>query len=104
MVELNFDLMKTIKSLQADLQSFKDDNINERKNKKEINKSLLRNMMGVNSHGQPTHSTNNSKEVYHLKRMRSPREEGREENTPKLIERDYHSLSSYNSLFPCRKR
>ena len=27
-VELNFDLMKTIQSLQADLQTFKDDNMN----------------------------------------------------------------------------
>ena len=28
-VELNYDLMKTIQSLQAKLQSFKDDNLNE---------------------------------------------------------------------------
>ena len=30
MVELNSYLMKTIQSLQLDLQSFKDDNINKR--------------------------------------------------------------------------
>ena len=30
-VELNFDILKTIQSLQVDLQSFKDDNLNERK-------------------------------------------------------------------------
>ena len=30
-VELNFDMMKTIESLQADLQSFRDDNMNQRK-------------------------------------------------------------------------
>ena len=33
-VELNSDLMKTIQSLQANLQSFKYDNMNERKEKK----------------------------------------------------------------------
>ena len=29
-VELNFDLMKTIQRMQEDLQSFKHDNMNER--------------------------------------------------------------------------
>ena len=36
-VELNSDLMKTIQSLQVDLQIFKYDNMNERKEHKEIN-------------------------------------------------------------------
>ena len=31
LVELNSDIMKTIQSLQVDLQSFRDDNLNERK-------------------------------------------------------------------------
>ena len=30
-VELNSDIMKTIQSLHAELQSFRDDNLNERK-------------------------------------------------------------------------
>ena len=40
-VELNYDIMKTIQSLQADLQSLKDDNLNERKEQQEINEALL---------------------------------------------------------------
>ena len=40
-VELNSDIMKTIQSLQADLQSFKDDNLNERKEQQAINEALL---------------------------------------------------------------
>ena len=46
MVELNSDLMKTIQSMQEDLHSFKDDNMNERKEKHAINEALMRNMMG----------------------------------------------------------
>ena len=44
-VELNSNLMKMIQSLQEDLQRFKDDNMNERKEKQVINESLLQNMM-----------------------------------------------------------
>ena len=40
-VELNSDILKTIQSLQANLQSFKDDNMNERKEHQVINESLL---------------------------------------------------------------
>ena len=40
-VELNSDILKTIQSLQADLQSFKDDNMNERKEQQVINEDLL---------------------------------------------------------------
>ena len=61
-------------------------------------------MAGVKPHGNPTHSTNKSKEGYHKKRTSSSKEEGREEHTAELLERDYHSLSSNNSLSPCRKR
>ena len=78
--------------------------MNERKEVKGINEHLLRNMIGVNPHGQPTHSTNNCKEGYHLKRTSNPGEEGREEHTPKVLERDYHSLSNDNSISPCKKR
>ena len=69
--------MKTIYSLQEDLHSFKDDNMNERKEQKEINEYLLLNLTRVNLHGQPTHSTNKSKENYHHKRRTSrTKEEG----------------------------
>ena len=64
MVELNFDLMKTI-------QSFKYDNINERREQKEINEALLRNLKGVNPHRQATQSTKKYKENYHHKRITS---------------------------------
>ena len=43
--ELNFDILKTTQSLQADLHSFKDDNMNEIKEQEEINEGLLHNMM-----------------------------------------------------------
>ena len=55
-VELNYDILKTIQSLQADLPSFKDDNLNERKKHQEINEALLRNMMGGSPQGKYTHS------------------------------------------------
>ena len=45
-VELNSDILKTIQSIQADLQSFRDDNMNERKEQQAIDKALLRNMTG----------------------------------------------------------
>jgi len=45
-VELNFDILKTIQSLQVDLHSFKDDNMNEIKEKHAINEALMWNMMG----------------------------------------------------------
>ena len=41
MVELNYDILKTIQSLEADLQIFKDDNMNEIKEQQEINEGLL---------------------------------------------------------------
>ena len=70
-VELDYDIMKTIQSLQADLQSFRDDNLNERKEQQEINEALLRNMMGGSSEGKPTHSTNR------FNPTTNPREEGK---------------------------
>ena len=43
------------------------------------------------------------KEFCH-KRASSPKEEGKEEHTPEPPERDYHSLSSDNSLSSYRKK
>ena len=40
-VILNSDIMKTIQSLQEDLQSFRDENLNEKKEKKKINEALM---------------------------------------------------------------
>ena len=39
--ELNSNIMKTIQSLQAYLHSFRDDNLNERKENQEINEAFL---------------------------------------------------------------
>ena len=78
--------------------------MDERKDKKEINESLLQNMTGENPHGQNTHSTNKYTEGYHQKRTNGPREEGREKHTSQIPKRDYHSISSDNSLSPYRKR
>ena len=44
-VELNFDILKTIHSLQAELRSLKEGSLNERKEQEAINEALLRNMM-----------------------------------------------------------
>ena len=45
-VELNSDILKIIEGMQEYLHSFKDDNMNERKEKHAINEALMRNMMG----------------------------------------------------------
>ena len=65
-VELNSDILKTIHSLQAELQSFREDSLNERKEQQAINEALQRNMMGGSPQGKTTQSTNRSKrEPYH---------------------------------------
>ena len=51
-VELNFNILKTMQSLQEDLHSFKDYTMNERKEQKAINEALLQIMMGGIPHGQ----------------------------------------------------
>ena len=66
-VELNFDLMKTIQSMQEELQSSKDENMNEIKEHQLINEALLQNMTGIIPHGKRTHSTNKTKENNHRK-------------------------------------
>ena len=54
-VELNSDILKTIQSLQENLHSFIDDNLNERKEQQAINEAFLQNMMGGCQQGK-THS------------------------------------------------
>ena len=78
--------------------------MNERKEQHAINEALLWNMTGGSSHGKPTHSTNKFKKYFYHKWASNPKEEGKEEHTPEPLERDYHSLSSDNSLSPCRKK
>ena len=78
--------------------------MNERKEQKEINEALLRNMTGGKPHGQPTHSTNKSKKYFYHKWASNPKEEGKEDHTPEPTEIYYHSISSYNSLSPCKKK
>ena len=96
--------MKTIQSLQADLQRFRDDILNERKEHQVINEALLRNMTKGVPQGKPTHPTDRlKKEPYH-KRASSPRDEVKEEHTPKPPEEEYHSPSSEDSLSPCKKK
>ena len=40
-VELNSHILKTIQNIQADLPSFKDDNMNEKKEQQAINEALV---------------------------------------------------------------
>ena len=60
-VELNYDILKTIQSLLAELQSFKDNNMNERKEQQAINEALMQNMKGGIPQGRLTHSTKSFK-------------------------------------------
>ena len=53
-VKLNSDILNTIHSLQAELQSLREDSMNERKEQQAINKALLRNMTGGSPQGKPT--------------------------------------------------
>ena len=57
-VELKSDVLKTLHSLQAELKSFIEYNLNERKQHQAINEALLCNMTGGSSQGKPTQSTN----------------------------------------------
>ena len=103
-VELNFDILKTIHSLQEDLQSFIEHSLNERKEQQAINEALLRNMMGGSPQGKPTESTNISKREPYHKQANIPREEEKEERTTEAPEGDHHSPSNDDSLSPCKKR
>ena len=43
-VELKSDVLKNLHSLQAEVKSFREDSLNERKEQQAINEELLRNM------------------------------------------------------------
>ena len=81
-VELNSDILKTIHSLQAELQSFREDSLNERNEHQVINEALLRNMMGGIPQGKPTHSTKMFKREPYHKWANIPREQKKEEQGP----------------------
>ena len=53
-VELNSNVLKTLHSLQAELKSFIEDNLNERKEQQVINEALLCNMTGGIPQDKPT--------------------------------------------------
>ena len=72
-VELNSNILKTIQSLPSNLHSFKDDNLNERKEQQATNKDLLQNMMGGSLDGHPIHSTNKFKIDFYHKLDNSPK-------------------------------
>ena len=72
-VELNSDVLKTLHSLQAELKSFREDSLNERKEQQVINEALLPNMTGGRPQGN-TQSTNRSKREPYHERASSPRE------------------------------
>ena len=74
-VELNSNILRTIHSVQAELQSLREDSLNERKEQEVINEALLRNMMGGILQGNPTQSTNRSKREPYHKWTSIPREE-----------------------------
>ena len=76
----------------------------EIKDKQAINEALLQNMAGGSLQGNPTHSTNKFKKYFYDDRASITKEEGKEEHTPEPPEKYYHSLSSDNSLSPCRKK
>ena len=53
-VEPYSDILKTIHSLQVELRSLREDNMNKRKEQQDINEALLRNMMRGSPQGKPT--------------------------------------------------
>ena len=77
-VELKSDVLKTLHSLQAELKSFREDSLNERRDQQAINEALLRNMTGGSPQGNPTPSTNVSKREPYPKRASSTRKEEKE--------------------------
>ena len=81
-VEVNSDVLKTLHSLQAELKSFREYNLNERKEQQDINESLLINIMEGIPQGKPTQFKNSSKREPYQKRASSPRGEENEERTP----------------------
>ena len=53
-VKLNSDVLKNLHTLQAELKSFREDSLYERKEQQAINEALLRNMTGGIPQGKPT--------------------------------------------------
>ena len=102
-VEINYDVLKTLQSLQAELKSFIEDNLNERKEHQAINEALSRNMMGGSPQGKPTQSTNRSKREPYHEWASSPRE-AKKEGTPEANKGDHHSPTGDDSLSLRRKR
>ena len=102
-VELNSDVLKTLHSLQAEMKSFKEDSLNERKEHRAINEALLRNMTGWSPQGKPTQSINRSKREPYHEQDGSPRE-AEKEGTPEATKGDHHSPASDDSLDRRRKR
>ena len=103
-VEINSDVLKTLHSLQVELKSFREDNLNERKEQQAINEALLRNMTGGSPQGKPTPSTNSSKREPYPKWAIIPRGEEKEEYTLEAAKGDHHSPSSGDSLSPRREK
>ena len=101
--EINSKVLKNFPSLQAELKSFREDNLNERKEQQAINESLLCNMTGGIPQGKPTQSTNRFKREPYHERANSPREV-ENEGTPEATKGDHHSPASDDSLSPRRKR
>ena len=97
MVELKSDVLKTLHSLQVELKSFREDNLNERKEKQAINEALLCDMTGGSPQGKPTQSTNISKREPYHEWDNSPREVEKV-GTPEATKGDHHSPSSDDSL------
>ena len=103
-MELNYYILKTIHSIQTELQSLSEDTVNERKEQQAINEALLRNMMGGIPQGNPTQSTKRSKREPYHKRASNPRQEEKEKNSPKAPKGYHHIPSSDGSLSPHRKK
>ena len=101
-VELNSYVLETLHSLQAELKSFREDSLNERKEHQAINEALLRNMTGGSPQGKPTQSTNRSKREPYHEWANSPRE-AEKEGTPEATKGYHHSPASDDSLYPWRK-
>ena len=74
-IELKYDVLKTLHTLQTELKISREDSLNKRKEQKSINEYLLRNMMRGIPQGKPTFSTNSSKREPYLKQASSPRGE-----------------------------
>ena len=98
-VELNSDVLKNLHSIQAELKSFREDSLNERKEQQAINEALFGNMMGGIPQGKPTQSTNRSKREPYREQANNPRE-AEKECTPKTTKQDQHSPSCGDSLSP----